>query len=211
MGQHLVWAARENVARGCLSSRWPPRPGDRRPAERQRQAEAQRVDCVRIVHWMRSALAHVPKGQQTMVAAALRQAFLQPDQESARRAWRQVADQLRPRWPKLGALMDESEHEVLAYMSFPAQHRAKLHSTDELDKGFVRCGRSGGRVPERPPRVWRRHAPTGSRRSSTVRGSVPSRRPKLARSSGLGGAMLPPHGRPRGEQRGRGWKPRRVA
>jgi putative transposase len=86
------------------------------------------------VHWMRSALAHVPKGQQTMVAAALRQAFLQPDQESARRAWRQVADQLRPRWPKLGALMDESEHEVLAYMSFPAQHRAKLHSTNPLER-----------------------------------------------------------------------------
>jgi putative transposase len=69
-----------------------------------------------------------------MVAAALRQAFLQPDQESARRAWRQVADQLRPRWPKLGALMDESEHEVLAYMSFPAQHRAKLHSTNPLER-----------------------------------------------------------------------------
>src|SRR5919199_3766279 len=32
------------------------------------------------VHWMRSALAHVSKGQQTMVAAALRQAFLQTDQ-----------------------------------------------------------------------------------------------------------------------------------
>jgi putative transposase len=86
------------------------------------------------VHWMRSALAHVPKGQQTMVAAALRQAFLQPDQESARRVWRQVADQLRGRWPKLGALMDESEHEVLAYLSFPAQHRAKLHSTNPLER-----------------------------------------------------------------------------
>src|SRR3712207_2220727 len=44
------------------------------------------------VHWMRSALAHVPRGQQTMVAAALRQAFLQADQESARRAWRHVAE-----------------------------------------------------------------------------------------------------------------------
>jgi putative transposase len=86
------------------------------------------------VHWMRSALAHVPKGQQTMVAAALRQAFLQPDQDSARRVWRQMADQFRPRWPKLGSLMDESEHEVLAYMGFPAQHRAKLHSTNPLER-----------------------------------------------------------------------------
>ena len=47
------------------------------------------------VHWMRNALAHVPKGQHTIVAAALRQAFLQADQPAARQTWRQVADQLR--------------------------------------------------------------------------------------------------------------------
>jgi len=86
------------------------------------------------VHWMRTALAHVPRGQQTMVAAALRQAFLQPDQASARQVWRQLADQLRPRWPKLAGLMDESEHDVLAYMGFPAQHRTKLHSTNPLER-----------------------------------------------------------------------------
>jgi transposase-like protein len=86
------------------------------------------------VHWMRSALAHVGKGQQTMVAAALRQAFLQADAASAHQVWRQVADQLRQRWSKLAAFMDESEHDVLAYMSFPAQHRAKLHSTNPLER-----------------------------------------------------------------------------
>jgi transposase-like protein len=86
------------------------------------------------VHWMRNALAHVPKGQQTVVAAALRQAFLRADQAGARQVWRQVADQLRPRWPKLSALMDESEAEVLAYMAFPAQHRTKLHSTNPLER-----------------------------------------------------------------------------
>ena len=51
------------------------------------------------VHWMRNALAHVPKGQHTIVAAALRQAFLQADQPAARQTWRQVADQLRPAGP----------------------------------------------------------------------------------------------------------------
>lgn len=86
------------------------------------------------VHWMRSALAHVSKGQQSVVAAALRQAFLQADQAGARQVWRQVADQLRPRWPKLSALMDESEHDVLAYIGFPAQHRTKLHSTNPLER-----------------------------------------------------------------------------
>jgi transposase-like protein len=86
------------------------------------------------VHWMRNALAHVGKAQQTVVAAALRQAFLQPDQGSARQTWRHVADQLRQRWPKLGTLMDESEEDVLAYMAFPAQHRTKLHSTNPLER-----------------------------------------------------------------------------
>lgn len=86
------------------------------------------------VHWMRNALAHVSKGQHTMVAAGVRQAFLQPDAASASQAWRHVADQLRGRWPKLAALMDESEYDVLAYMTFPAQHRVKLHSTNPLER-----------------------------------------------------------------------------
>ena len=83
---------------------------------------------------MRNALAHVPKGQHSMVAAALRQAFLQADQDAARQVWRQVADQLRPRWPELAALMDESELDVLAYTGFPVQHRTKIHSTNPLER-----------------------------------------------------------------------------
>jgi transposase-like protein len=86
------------------------------------------------VHWIRNALACVPKGQQTMVAAALRQAFLQPDQKAAQQTWRHVADQFRARWPKLGAFLDASEHDVLAYMGFPAQHRQKLHSTNTVER-----------------------------------------------------------------------------
>src|SRR5213080_4960135 len=86
------------------------------------------------VHWIRNALGHVPKGQHTMIAAAVRQAFLQSDAEAAHQTWRHVADQLRPRWPKLAALMDDSEHDVLAYMTFPSQHRTKLHSTNPLER-----------------------------------------------------------------------------
>ena len=86
------------------------------------------------VHWMRNALAHVSKGQHTIVAAAIRQAFLQPDAAAARQTWRHVADQLRQRWPKLATLMDDSEHDVLAYMAFPTLHRTKLHSTNPLER-----------------------------------------------------------------------------
>jgi transposase-like protein len=86
------------------------------------------------VHWMRNALAHVPRSQHTVVAAAIRQAFGQPDRAQAGETWRHVADQVRSRWPKLATLMEEAEHDVLAYMTFPAQHRTKLHSTNPLER-----------------------------------------------------------------------------
>ena len=86
------------------------------------------------VHWMRNAQAYVPKAQQNMVSAALRQAFIQADRPSASQTLRHVADQLRGKWPKLGAFIDESEADVLAHMDFPGPHRAKLHSTNPLER-----------------------------------------------------------------------------
>jgi hypothetical protein len=35
---------------------------------------------------------------------------------------------------KLASFLDEAEADVLAYMTFPAQHRAKLHSTNPLER-----------------------------------------------------------------------------
>ena len=86
------------------------------------------------VHWMRNALSYVPKGQQSMVSAALRQAFIQPDRPTASQTLRHVADQLRVNWPKLGAFIDDSEADVLAHMDFPVQHRSKIHSTNPLER-----------------------------------------------------------------------------
>ncbi len=86
------------------------------------------------VHWMRNALSYVPKAQQSMAAAALRQAFIQPDRASASQALRHVADQLRDKWPKLGTFIDDSETDVLAHMDFPTQHRTRIHSTNSLER-----------------------------------------------------------------------------
>jgi putative transposase len=86
------------------------------------------------VHWMRNALSYVAKSQQSMVSAALRQAFMQPDRASASQMLRHVADQLRAKWPKLAAFIDESEADVLTHLDFPAQHRTKIHSTNPLER-----------------------------------------------------------------------------
>jgi putative transposase len=86
------------------------------------------------VHFMRNALAHAPKGQRQMVAAMIRTVFAQETEKEAHRQWRVVADQLRARFPKLAALMDEAEHDVLAHMAFPKEHRAQIHSTNPLER-----------------------------------------------------------------------------
>ena len=86
------------------------------------------------VHFMRNALAHAGKSGRRVVSAFVATAFAQDDVESAKQQWRRVADQLRPKVPKLAALMDEAEPDVLAYMTFPQQHRAKLHSTNPLER-----------------------------------------------------------------------------
>ncbi len=86
------------------------------------------------VHWMRNALAYVPKAQQSMAAAALRQAFIQPDRTNASQTLRHVADQLRAKWPKLGTFIDDSETDVLAHMDLPVQHRTKIHSTNPIER-----------------------------------------------------------------------------
>ena len=86
------------------------------------------------VHFMRNALAHAGKTQRRIVSAWVGTAFAQDDAAAARKQWREVADQLRPRVKNLAALMDEAEADVLAYMGFPAQHRAKLHSTNPLER-----------------------------------------------------------------------------
>ena len=88
----------------------------------------------RRVHFMRNALAYAGKSGRRVVSAFVATAFAQNDAESAKRQWRRVADQLRPKLPKLAALMDQAEPDVLAYMTFPAQHRAKLHATNPLER-----------------------------------------------------------------------------
>jgi len=82
----------------------------------------------------RNVLAHAGKQGRRVVAAFIATAFAQEDAEMARLQWRQVADQIRPKVAKLAVLMDEAEADVLAFMSFPKDHRPKIRSTNPLER-----------------------------------------------------------------------------
>ena len=107
------------------------------------------------VHFARNLLAHAGRQGRRVVSAFVATAFAQEDADSAKVQWRQVADQLRPKVPKLAVLMDEAEHDVLAYMSFPREHRQKLHSTNPIERLHAEVQASHQRpsvsFPTKPP------------------------------------------------------------
>ena len=86
------------------------------------------------VHFMRNALANTGKSGRRVVSAFIGTAFAQETPEAASQQWRSVADQMRPKLPKLATLMNDAEPDVLAYMTFPKEHRAKLHSTNPIER-----------------------------------------------------------------------------
>ncbi len=88
----------------------------------------------RRIHWMRNALAHAPAKQRTAVAATLKTIFAQENKAGAEAQGDAVADAPREKNEKLGAFMDASRDEVLAYMSFPREHRAQIASTTPLER-----------------------------------------------------------------------------
>jgi putative transposase len=86
------------------------------------------------VHFLRNALAYANKGQRQMVFALINTIFAQETPEAAHEQWRIVTDQLRVKFPKLAAMMDDAEDEVLTFMDFPKDHRVKIHSTNVLER-----------------------------------------------------------------------------
>ena len=86
------------------------------------------------VHFVRDALALVPKTAQQMVAATIRTVFAQPDPASARATWQRVAESFRLRFPRLAQLLDDAEEDVLAYLGFPHEHWHQVWSNNPLER-----------------------------------------------------------------------------
>jgi transposase-like protein len=86
------------------------------------------------VHFMRNALAHVSRGDKSMVAAAIRTIFAQRDRKTAGEQLNLVAHSMASHWPKVAELLCEAEEDVLAYMSFPSEHWSRIYSTNPLER-----------------------------------------------------------------------------
>jgi putative transposase len=86
------------------------------------------------VHFMRNVLAHVPKGDKEMVAAAIRTIFAQPHREAATQQLAEVVKAMHPRWPEAAQILAEAQDDILAYMAFPKAHWTRIYSTNPLER-----------------------------------------------------------------------------
>jgi putative transposase len=93
------------------------------------------------VHFLREMLGHVHRGQQGMIAAALRQVFQATSGEEARRLCREVIVRLEAIAPKVADLLTEAEDDLVAFYAMPAEHWSKLRSTNPLERVNREIGR----------------------------------------------------------------------
>jgi putative transposase len=93
------------------------------------------------VHFLREALGHVRKDQQGMVAALLRPLFNAETGELARELIGDALERLQKPLPKVAALLEEAEEDLLAFYAFPLDHWPKLRSTNPLERVNREIGR----------------------------------------------------------------------
>jgi putative transposase len=107
-------------------------------------AIAQTLDCPWqrcTVHFLRETLGHVRKDQQGMVAALLRPIFNADDRDQARGLVDDALERLEKPLPKVAALLEDAEEDLLAFYAFPTMHWPKLRSTNPLERVNREIGR----------------------------------------------------------------------
>ena len=93
------------------------------------------------VHCLREALGHARREQQPMLAALIRPIFNADSGDVARELFGEALERLGKPLPKIAALLEEAEEDLLAFYGFPADHWSKLRSTNPLERFNREVGR----------------------------------------------------------------------
>jgi putative transposase len=93
------------------------------------------------VHFVRDMHAHCRPSQRGLVSAALREVFNAESGQAARERVSEVIGRLAGPAPKVTALLEEAEEDLIAFYGFPAPHWSKLRSTNPLERVNREIGR----------------------------------------------------------------------
>jgi putative transposase len=86
------------------------------------------------VHALRNLLATVPKSAQALGAALVRPIVVHPDKRAALVQLAEVAETLPSRFPQAATALRDRADDLLAFMSFPAEHWRQIASTNPLER-----------------------------------------------------------------------------
>ena len=93
------------------------------------------------VHFLRDCLGHARRDQHGLLAALIRPIFQADSAEQARDRLSEAVAHLDGKLPKIAALLEDAEDDILAFYSFPAAHWSKLRSTNPLERFNKEIGR----------------------------------------------------------------------
>jgi transposase-like protein len=93
------------------------------------------------VHFLRDCLGHARRDQHGLLAALIRPLFNADSGEQARDRLSEAVAHLDGKLPKVAALLEEAEEDILAFYAFPAGHWSKLRSTNPLERFNKEIGR----------------------------------------------------------------------
>ena len=93
------------------------------------------------MHFLRDLRGHVRRDQHDALGAIIRSIFTASDADEARRRLRDAVAQLERRLPKVAALLENAEPDVLAFYAFPTEHWPKIRSTNPLERFNREIGR----------------------------------------------------------------------
>ena len=93
------------------------------------------------VHFLREALGHARREQQPMLAALIRPIFNAESGDQARELIGEAIERLERPLPKVAAMLERAEEDLLAFYAFPGDHWRKLRSTNPLERLNREIGR----------------------------------------------------------------------
>jgi putative transposase len=93
------------------------------------------------VHFLRDCLGHARRDQHGLLAALIRPIFQADSGEQARDRLSEAVAHLDGKLPKVAALLEEAEEDILAFYVLPAAHWSKLRSTNPLERFNKEIGR----------------------------------------------------------------------
>jgi putative transposase len=93
------------------------------------------------VHFLRDCLGHARRDQHGLLGALIRPIFQADSQAQARDRLSEAVAHLDGKLPKVAALLEDAEQDILAFYAFPTAHWSKLRSTNPLERFNKEIGR----------------------------------------------------------------------